>query len=131
MDEYTSFTLFLFLFPKIKNILSYFLFSQNSPYFAEKFKKQHFYSLSNDKTINPSSGQVKFSSFFTSNHSKYQQLSCFEAKTEKNYTLSNLTDLLFRRYLIKNYLGLLRSCPLGQLLFYCKAYSNLVEIRFL
>jgi hypothetical protein len=52
--------------------------------------------LSNDKTISPSSGQVKFSSFFTSNRSPtfgtgqaaYQQLSRFEAKTEKNYTLS-------------------------------------------
>ncbi len=45
-------------------------------------------TLSNDKTISPSSGQVKLSSFFTSNRSKYQQLSRFEAKTEKNYTLS-------------------------------------------
>jgi hypothetical protein len=54
--------------------------------------------ISNDKTISPSSGQVKFPSFFTSNRSKYQQLSRFEVKTEKNYTLSNLTDLLFRRY---------------------------------
>ncbi|MGK0363978.1 MAG: hypothetical protein ACI85O_001032 [Saprospiraceae bacterium] len=34
-----------------------------------------------------------------SGQAAYQQLSFFQAKTEKNYTLSNLTELLFNRYL--------------------------------
>ncbi|MGK0366243.1 MAG: hypothetical protein ACI85O_003316, partial [Saprospiraceae bacterium] len=34
-----------------------------------------------------------------SGQAAYQQLSLFQAKTEENYTPSNLTDLLFQRYL--------------------------------
>jgi hypothetical protein len=38
-----------------------------------------------------------------SGQAAYQQLSFFQAKTEKNYTLSNLTELLFNRYLVFPY----------------------------